>query len=508
MDIWQNLSMGFSIAVTPTNLLFAFFGVLAGTIIGALPGIGPPTGVAILMPITFGMNPTTAMIMLAGIYYGAMYGGTITSVLINTPGESSSVMTAVEGYQMALKGRAGVALGISTIGSFIAGTFGVILLMMISPILASFALSFGPPEYFALLFLGLVTLTSLAGGNSVKGFMMTLSGLLLAMVGLDAITGKPRFTAGSLDLLNGFDFLPAAIGLFGVSEVLSTIEGSVKVEMIKTRFRFRDVWPSASDWAASKWAIARGTVLGFLIGVLPGAGATLASFASYAVEKKFSRHPEEFGKGAIEGVAGPESANNSASAGALVPLLTLGVPSSATTAILLGAMMLYGLRPGPMLFDSNPELVWGLIASMYIGNVILVILNIGMIPAFVSILKTPNSILMPLIIVFALVGAYSSNNNMFDVWVMVGFGFAGYFLKKLDYPVAPIVLALVLGPNTERALRQSLIMSGGSLGIFLTRPIAAGLTGATLLVLLVPLFSLAISAARGRSAASARPGGR
>jgi len=507
LDIWQNLVMGFSIAVTPTNLLFALLGVFAGTIIGALPGIGPPTGVAILMPITFGMNPTTAMIMLAGIYYGAMYGGTITSVLINTPGESSSVMTAVEGYQMALQGRAGVALGIATMGSFIAGTFGVVLLMMISPILAGFALKFGPPEYFALMFMGLVTLTSLAGGNSVKGFMMTLAGLLLAMVGLDAITGKPRFTAGSIDLLNGFDFLPAAMGLFGISEVLATIEGPLKVEMLKAKFRFRDVWPSAADWAATKWAIARGTVLGFLIGILPGAGATLAAFASYAVEKKFSKHPENFGKGAIEGVAGPESANNSASAGAMVPLLTLGVPSSTTTAILLGAMMMYGLRPGPMLFETNPDLVWGLIASMYVGNVMLVIMNIAMIPAFVSILKTPNSILLPLIIVFTLVGAYSSNNNMFDVWVMLGFGIAGYFMKKFDYPAAPIVLALVLGPNTERALRQSLIMSGGSLGIFFTRPIAAALMGATFLVLLGPVFKLAVLAVKGRSAAAGHSGG-
>ncbi len=498
MDIFQNLLMGFSIAITPLNLLFSLFGVLAGTIIGALPGIGPPTGVAILMPLTFGMNPTTAMIMLAGIYYGAMYGGTITSVLINVPGESSSVMTAVEGYQMALKGKAGVALGIATIGSFIAGTFGVIMITLLSPALANLALKFGPPQYFSLMFLGLITLTSLSGGNSVKGFMMTLIGLLLAMVGMDSISGKPRFIMGNLQLLNGFDFLPAAMGLFGISEVLVTMEGPLKLEMQKANLKIRDVWPKAADWAASKWAIVRGTIVGFLIGILPGAGATLASFGSYAVEKRFSKHPEEFGHGAIEGVAGPESANNSASAAAMVPLLTLGIPSSATTAILMGAMMIWGLRPGPMLFDTNPELVWGLIASMYIGNVLLVIMNIGMIPAFVSVLRTPISILMPLIVVFTLVGSYSANNNLFDVWVMLGFGIAGYFMKKFNYPAAPIVLALVLGATTERTLRQSLMMSRGSLGIFFSEPIVATLMTLTLIILVAPLIGLVARYARNR----------
>ncbi|MGE5577270.1 MAG: tripartite tricarboxylate transporter permease [Syntrophothermus sp.] len=498
MEIFNDLLMGFSVAITPINLLFALFGVFAGTIIGALPGVGPPTGVAVLMPLTFGMNPTTAMIMLAGIYYGAMYGGTITSVLINTPGESSSVMTAVEGYQMALKGKAGVALGIATIGSFIAGTFGVIMLTLLSPALASFALKFGPPQYFALMFLGLVTLTSLSGGNSVKGFMMTIAGLLLAMVGMDAITGKPRFIMGNLQLLNGFDFLPAAMGLFGISEVLVTLEGPLHMEMQKASLKLRDVWPKMADWVASRWAIARGTLVGFFVGVLPGSGATIASFASYAVEKKFSKHPEEFGKGAIEGVAGPESANNAASAAAMVPLLTLGIPSSATTAILLGAMMMYGLRPGPLLFDTNPDLVWGLIASMYIGNVLLVLMNIGMIPAFVSVLRTPVSILMPLIVVFTLVGSYSANNNLFDVWVMLCFGFAGYFMKKFGYPAAPVVLALVLGPTTERTLRQSLMMSRGSLGIFFSEPIAATLMTLTLIILIAPLIGWAAKAVRGR----------
>jgi len=503
MDLLNNLVMGFSIALTPFNLTLAFMGVVLGTLIGALPGIGPVSGVALLLPLTFGMSPTSGIIMLAALYYGTMYGGTITSVLINTPGESASVVTCIDGYQMALQGRAGPALGVAAIGSFVAGTVGVVLLMLMSPLLARWALSFGPPETFALMLLGLTTVTGLTGDNAVKGYISMVLGLMLSMAGFDIISGDARYTGGINEMLDGVDFLPVAIGLFGLGEVLAGAESGVKARILSARYGLRDVMLSGADWARSRWAIVRGTVLGFLIGVLPGAGPTIASFLSYSVEKKVSRHPEEFGRGAIEGVAGPESANNAASAGAMVPMLTLGIPGSATTAVMLGGLMMWGLRPGPLLFEKNPDFVWGLIASMYIGNVMLVVLNIAFIPLFVRALRIPYTILMPLIAVFCITGAYSQNNKVWDVGQMLVFGALGYVMKKLDYSPAALTLALVLGPLAERALRQSLIISDAGLGIFFLRPISAVLTAAALAAVAVPVVRALRRAARAHRPSSA-----
>ncbi len=487
MDLFHNLALGFGIALSPFNIVMAIGGVIVGTLVGALPGIGPVSGVALLLPLTFGMPPTSAIIMLSALYAGTMYGGTITSVLINTPGESASVVTCIDGYQMALKGRAGPALGVAAIGSFVAGTVGVVLLMTMSPLLARWALSFGPPENFALMLLGLTTVTGLTGENALKGYLSMVFGLMLAMVGFDVVSGDARFAFGIPEMMDGVDFLPVAIGLFGMGEVLSGAEGAVRMEILKARYGLRDVMLTATEWSRSRWPIARGTVLGFIVGVLPGAGPTIASFLSYALEKKMSRHPEEFGHGAIEGVAGPESANNAASAGAMVPMLTLGIPGSATTAVMLGGLMMWGLRPGPMLFEKNPDFVWGLIASLYIANVLLLMLNIGFIPAFVRALRVPYTILMALIIVFCVTGAYAQSNKLWDVGQMLVFGILGYLMRKLGYSPAALVLALVLGPPAERALRQSLIISDAGVGIFFLRPISAVLTVAALAALAVPM---------------------
>jgi putative tricarboxylic transport membrane protein len=486
MDFLTHLGMGFGIALTPFNLMMAVAGVMVGMLIGALPGVGPPSGVAMLLPLTFGMEPTSGIIMLAAMYAGTMYGGTITSVLINTPGESASVVTCLDGYQMALQGRAGPALGIAAIGSFIAGTIGVVLLMLVSPLLAQWALSFGPPESFALMLLGLTTVTLLGGEDPLKGYISMVLGLMLAMVGFDIISGEARYGFGIPEMMDGVDFLPVAIGLFGLGEVLAGTEEKGGAQ-VKGKLRLREVLPSLADWAKSKWAIARGTVLGFAVGVLPGAGPTVASFLSYTVEKRVSKTPENFGKGAIEGVAAPESANNAAATAAMVPMLTLGIPGSATTAIMLGGLMMWGLRPGPMLFEKNPQFVWGLIASQYIANVMLLVASTALIPLFVRALRIPYSILMPLIILFCVTGAYSLKNSVWDVGQMLVFGVVGYFMKKLGYSPAAMVLALVLGPLAERSLRQSLIISDAGIGIFFTRPISAVLMVLALAAIAVPL---------------------
>ena len=496
MDFLANLSLGFSVALTPFNLLMATCGVVIGILIGALPGIGPPSGVALLLPLTFGMDPTSGIIMLAALYAGTMYGGTITSVLINTPGESASVVTCIDGYQMALQGRAGAALGIAAIGSFIAGTIGVVLLMLVSPALARWSLAFGPPETFALLLLGLTTVTLLTGESALKGYISMVLGLMIAMVGFDVISGDPRYAFGVPELMDGIDFLPVAIGLFGIGEVLAGAEEAGGSALVKARYGWREIMPTARDWARSRWAIARGTVLGFLVGILPGAGPTVSTFLSYALEKKVSKHPEEFGQGAIEGVAGPESANNAAATGAMVPMLTLGIPGSATTAIMLGGLMMWGLRPGPLLFEKNPQFVWGLIASQYIANVMLLVLSTVFIPLFVRALRVPYGILMPLIVIFCVTGAYSLKNNVWDVGQMLVFGVLGYFMKKLGYSPAALVLALVLGPLAERALRQSLIISDAGLGIFFTRPISAVLMTLAFVAVAAPVYKALI---QGRS---------
>jgi putative tricarboxylic transport membrane protein len=429
-----------------------------------------------------------------------MYGGTITSVLINTPGESASVVTCLDGYQMALQGRAGPALGIAAFGSFIAGTVGVVLLMLVSPLLARWSLSFGPPETFALMLVGLTTVTLLAGDDPLKGYISMVLGLMLAMVGYDIISGDARYGFGIPEMMDGVDFLPVAIGLFGLGEVLADAEQVGKPPLAKGRYGLRDVMPSGADWARSRWAIVRGTVLGFLVGVLPGAGPTVASFLSYTVEKKVSAHPEQFGKGAIEGVAAPESANNAAATAAMVPMLTLGIPGSATTAIMLGGLMMWGLRPGPMLFEKNPQFVWGLIASQYIANVMLLILSTAFIPLFVRALRVPYGILMPLIVIFCVTGAYSLKNNVWDVGQMLVFGVLGYFMKKLGYSPAALVLALVLGPLAERALRQSLIISDAGVGIFFMRPISAVLMVLAFVAVAAPVYKALIRAhSRGGS---------
>ncbi len=503
MDFLANLTLGFSVALTPFNLLMATCGVVVGIVIGALPGVGPASGVALLLPLTFGMNPTSGIIMLAALYAGTMYGGTITAVLINTPGEAASVVTCIDGHQMALQGRAGPALGIAAIGSFIAGTFGVVLLMLVSPALAKWSLAFGPPETFALMLLGLTTVTLLTGDNAIKAYISMVFGLMLATVGFDIISGDARFAFGIPEMMDGIDFLPVAIGLFGLGEVLVGAEAAKGGTVVAGRFALRDVLPSARDWARSRWAIARGTVLGFFVGVLPGAGPTIATFLSYAVEKRVTKHPQEFGKGAIEGVAGPESANNAAATGAMVPMLTLGIPGSATTAIMLGGLMMWGLRPGPLLFEKNPDFVWGLIASQYIANVMLLILSTAFIPLFVRALRVPYGILMPIIILFCITGAYSLKNSVWDVGQMLVFGVIGYAMKKLGYSPAALVLALVLGPLAERALRQSLIISDAGMGIFFMRPIAAVLVVAALVAVLVPVVRALLAALRRRTAAAA-----
>jgi putative tricarboxylic transport membrane protein len=487
MEIFQNILMGFRVALSLQNLLFCFAGVTLGTLIGVLPGIGPVTGVAILIPITFGLNATTAIITMAGVYYGAMYGGSTTSILINVPGESSSVMTTLDGYQMAKKGRAGPALGMAAFGSFIAGTLAVVLLTFIAPPLATVALSFGPPEYFALTFMGLTLVTSLSGESMLKGIMSGVFGLIVASVGVDAISGEERFTFGNIYLLDGMGFIGVAVGLFAVAEVLVNLEEPMEQVFVRTKLSVRTLFPNLQDWKDSLGPIGRSSLLGFFIGVLPGAGATIASFMSYAMEKKLSKHPEKFGTGIIEGVAAPESANNAAAGGAMVPLLTLGIPGSGTTAVLLGALLIHGLRPGPLLFQDNPDFVWAVIASMYIGNVMLLVLNLPLVGMWASMLRIPYKILMPLIVTLSAVGVFATDNNVFDMWVMFAFGVIGYLMRKLEFPAAPAVLGLVLGPLVERSLRQSLTISHGDLSIFFTRPISAVLTICALLSLFAPL---------------------
>jgi len=463
MELFQHLSQGFAVALEPMNLLYGFLGVFIGTLIGVLPGIGPVGTMAILLPVTYGIAPTTAIIMLAGIYYGAQYGGSTTSILVNIPGEAASVITCLDGYQMALKGRAGPALGIAAFGSFIAGTFAVI---------GSVALRFGPPEYFSLMLLGFVILTYLAQKSMVKALMMAGVGILLGTVGLDTMTGMPRFTFDIPELLDGVGLAPLAMGLFGISEILLNVEKKIKQELLTTKVR--GLFPNLEDWRRSALPILRGTVLGFFLGILPGGGAVLSSFVSYAVEKRCSKYPQEFGKGVIEGVAAPESANNAAAQGAFIPLLTLGIPANVVMAILLGALMIHNITPGPMLVKEHPQLFWGVIASMYLGNIMLLVLNLPLIGLWVQLLRVPYSLLFPLILFVCLIGAYVINNSAVDVALMFIFGVVGYFMRKFDYEPAPLVLAYVLTPLLENALRQSLILSDGSFVIFMSRPISAG----------------------------------
>jgi putative tricarboxylic transport membrane protein len=487
MDILNHILFGFGVALQPVNLLFCFIGVLIGTLVGVLPGLGPVAAISLLLPATFHAPPVASIIMLSGIYYGAMYGGSTTSILVNIPGEAASVVTCLDGYQMARRGRAGAALGISAFGSFIAGTLGVVGLAFMAPPLAAMALKFGPPEYFSLMVLGLTVLTFLAGGSMLKSLMMACFGVVVGNVGLDLITAQPRFTFGLDILLDGVGLVPVVMGLFGISEVLLNVEEKLSErEIFKTEFK--GLLPTLQDWKDSIWPILRGSGLGFFLGILPGGGAVISSFVSYGVEKKVSKHPEEFGKGAIAGVAGPEPANNSATAGAFIPLLTLGLPSNAVMAILLGALMIYNMPPGPRLITAHPNLFWGVITSMYIGNVMLLILNLPLIGLWVKILKIPYPILFPLILLFCLIGAYSLNTNPVEIGLMLIFGVLGYLMKKFKYDGAPLVLAMVLGPLMDNSLRQSLLMSGGSGMIFFTRPICLVIFGTVAIILLLPLL--------------------
>jgi putative tricarboxylic transport membrane protein len=496
MELLQNLYMGFSISLTPINILYCLAGCFFGQIVGVLPGIGAPTAIALLLPLTFSVNPTSAIIMFAGIYYGVAYGGTITSVLINVPGESSTVMTCLDGYQMALKGRAGAALSVSAIGSWIAGTGSIIILMCFAPALAKFALRFGPAEYFGLALMSFGLLTVFGGEEPIKTLISTVIGLFIATIGLDIVSGLPRFAFGVPQLLGGIDFIVIICGIFGVAEVFNSIEEPEEGDLVKQKMKLRDLFLTKAEWIASRWAIVRGSIIGFLIGIIPAGGITTASFLAYLAEKRVSKHPERFGTGVIEGVASPEAANNAASISGFAPLLALGIPGSPTTAVMLAGFMMWGIRPGPLLFQTKPDLVWGLISSKFIGNLILLLMNLFLIPLFVMVLRVPYTILMGFIVIFASVGAFTVNNNLFDVWMMLGFGVLGYIMKKLRYPIVPLVLGLVLGRLAENSLRQALTISGGSFLIFFTRPISALFIIAAVLAYLTPVIRWALKGLR------------
>jgi putative tricarboxylic transport membrane protein len=487
MDILNGLMQGFSVALTPMNLAMCFLGCLLGTIVGVLPGLGPPATIAMLLPLTFKMDPTGAMIMLAGIYYGAKYGGSTTSILLNVPGESSSVVTCLDGYQMARQGRAGAALGISAIASFVAGTIGTVLLMLVAPPLAKLSLAFSSPEYFALMVLGLAMVVLLAGDSLTKALLAMTFGLWIAGMGTDLFTATSRFTFGQTELLGGIDFVIVAIGIFAVGEVMANMEPEKPLNMLPVPKGLKNLFPTLQDLKDCRFAFMNGSIIGFFIGVLPGAGATISSFLSYGLEKAVSKHPEKFGTGVIEGVAAPEGANNADTAGALVPLLTLGIPGSGTTAILLAALVLWGFKPGPMFIEDSPAMFWGLVASMYIGNVVLLILNLPLVTVFAQLLRMPGYVMYPLILGVSMVGIYTINSSVFQLCLLAVFGLVGYAMRKLDFPTAPLVLGLVLGDSMEKALRQSLMMSQGDLSI-LFRPIPAVLLSIAAFLLIVPLI--------------------
>lgn len=494
MSTLQFLADGFAVALQWQNLLFALVGVIIGTAVGVLPGIGPMSGVALLIPVTATITAglpteaaaTSSIILLAGVYYGAMYGGSTTSILLNTPGESSSVVTTLDGYQMAKQGRAGSALSIAAIGSFCAGVVALLGLILLANPLSKLALKFGPAEYFSLMLLGLAAVSGLAGRSITKALIMTVLGLMLGTVGIDAVSGIERFTFGQPMLFSGIEFLTIAVGLFALGEVFKTI--LEKEEDDGQLAKINRVLPTKQDLKDSAVPIARGSLLGFFIGVLPGAGATLASFFSYITEKKFSKTPEQFGKGHIAGVAGPESANNAASGGAMIPLLTLGIPGSGTTAILMGALIMYNIQPGPLLFDEHPQVAWGLIASMFIGNLMLLALNMPLVRIFAKIIETPKKYLLPIIIAISIFGVYAVQFATFDLFLLVACGVLGYLFAKNDYPVAPLVLALVLGPMIENNMRRALTISNGDFSIFITKPLSLLFLVVAISWLLIPLI--------------------
>ena len=483
-----NLMLGFSVALQPSVLAYAFAGCVIGTLVGMLPGLGPLAGISLLLPATFGLNPIIAVVLLAGVYYGAMYGGSTTSILMRIPGEAASVMTCIDGYAMTQRGRAGPALAIAAIVSFVAGTLSVVALMFMAPTLASFALRFGPPEYTGLLLMGLFVLAYMSGGSMLKTLAMAAVGLLLGMIGIDAMSGYTRFSYGVIELADGIGIVPVAVGLFGLSEIMLTA-GQPTPPPIQ-RPTLRQLVPSLAEMKLSVGPIGRGSLIGFLIGIIPGSAHIISSFVAYGVERRMSKHPERFGNGAIEGVAGPESANNAAATGAFVPMLALGIPTGPITAVMLAAIMVHGISPGPMLITQQPELFWGFVASMYVGNVVLLVLNLPLVGLFVNLLRIPYSYLYPAILCFCILGVYSVGNSVVDVWIMLGMGAFGYVLRKTGFEPAPIALGLILSPMLELSVRQSLAMSGGSYGIFFDRPIAVAMFAAAAVLILLGLKPL------------------
>ncbi|HEX7004728.1 MAG TPA: tripartite tricarboxylate transporter permease [Trueperaceae bacterium] len=490
MELLSNLWLGLSVAVSPENLLFLFIGAVVGMIVGVFPGLGPSAGIAILLPITFGMDKISAVVMLSAIYYAAMYGGTLTAILLNVPGESATVAATFDGYPLARQGRAGPALVMQAVGGFVGGTVGVILITLLAPLFSQMARRFGPPEFFMLVIMGLLALVVMVGANWRSGVISGLIGFALATVGVDLVTGAQRYTFGSAQLIGGIDFIPIAIGLFGIGEILWSLHEGVHTSktgtiQYKNEERF---WPTAVDWLETRWTLLRHSILGFVVGVIPGAGATIASLMSYSVEKAVSKTPEKFGHGSMPGLVAPETANNAASAGAMVPLLTLGIPGSASTAVLLGAFLLWGLRPGPLLMSQNPDFAWGLIASMYLGNMMLVVLAIFAIPFFVAMLRVPYRILAPIVVLLSVVGTYTVNGSIIETWMMAVAGVVGYLMKRFGFSPAVLVVALVLGPLAEDTLRQSLTISQGSFTIFVTRPVSLLLGIITLGLVVLMIF--------------------
>jgi len=480
------LLQGAQVAFQPMNLLFCFLGVFMGTLVGVLPGLGPTAAISLLLPVSFHLSPVSSIIMLAGIYYGAMYGGSTTSILVNMPGEAASVITCLDGHQMAKKGRAGAALGIAAFGSFIAGTIGAVGIMLVAPPMAKFALAFGPAEYFSLLLMGIVIIVYMSSGSILKDLLSAMFGLLLGTIGMDSISGTQRLTFGILELTDGIGFIPAVMGLFGVSEIFINVERAVVTTLVTEKVK--NLLPDRQDWKESFWPIIRGTVLGFFMGVLPGPAPVISTYSSYALEKKISKTPEKFGTGHIVGVAGPEAANNAASSGAMIPLFTLGIPANSVIAVLLGAFMIHGLQPGPMFISKYPDVFWATIVSMYIGNAMLLVLNLPLIPLWVKVLKVPYTILFPLILVFCLIGVYSLNFSQVEITLMIAFGVLGYLMRKYKFEMPPLILALVLGPMMESSLRLSLLMSQGDPTTFLRRPLSAlFMVVSTLLIVLAML---------------------
>ncbi|MCX5907837.1 MAG: tripartite tricarboxylate transporter permease [Deltaproteobacteria bacterium] len=484
--MWDQLLYGLSVAGQPANLLYCFIGCFYGTAVGVLPGFGPAAAIALLLPITFGMKPASAIIMFAGIYYGAMFGGSTTSILVNIPGEAASVVTTFDGYQMARQGRAGSALGISAIGSFVAGTLAVVGLCLVSPLVANFALQFGPPEFFSLMILGLAIVIFISFGSVIKGVMMGLLGIILGAVGWDVILGQPRITFGIEYLADGIPVIPVVMGLFGISEVFINLEKTQKMEVFKD---IKNILPSLKELRESTWPILRGTGVGFFLGLLPIAGTVVAPFAAYTIEKKISRNPEKFGKGAIAGVAAPESANNAAAQAGFIPLLTLGIPVSAVYALVLAGFLIHGVHPGPLLLTNSPDVFWGVIMSMYIGNIFLLILNLPLIRMWIKVLEIPYSLLFPLILIFCLIGSLEGNRSGTTL-VMIIFGILGYLMRKFEYEPAPMIIAFIISPILEMNFRQSLIISNGNFNIFFTKPISAVCLAAMgALFLLVGLYN-------------------